>query len=246
MGKKLGTLAFCIAAALLAVSGCSTPAAPVAAPSSTPPALSPTVPATPTDVTSPLPTPATAQEPSPLPTPATAQEPSPLPTPQFLPTETAIETEASLPGAGWAADGIISDGEYDQHADFGDIRLWWQHDGTWLYVAMEGDTSGWVAVGINPQQGMEGASFLFGYVENGEAKLWDAYGTARTGPNHPPDEDLGGTNDIAAFAGTERDGVTRFEAQIPLDSGDQYDHRLEPGQTYPIIVAIGGADDFNA
>ncbi len=45
--------------------------------------------------------------------------------------------------------------------------------------------------------------------------------------------------------GVEEEGVTRFEVQILLDSGDAYDHRLEPGMTYPIIVAIGGEDDFD-
>ena len=93
---------------------------------------------------------------------------------------------------------------------------------------------------------MQGANYLFGYVENGEARLWDAYGTAPTGPNHPPDEELGGTDDIVTFAGTEEDGITRFEIQIPLDSGDDYDQALAPGQSYPIIIAIGDADDYNA
>lgn len=146
----------------------------------------------------------------------------------------------------WVADGVISEGEYDQSLDFGDIRIWWTHDGTYLYLAMEGDTEGWVAVGINPERGMQGADYIFGYVENGEALIWDAYGTAPTGANHPPDEDLGGTNDIVAFAGVEENGVTRFEVQKPLDSGDPYDQALEPGNSYPIIVAIGGQDSFNA
>jgi hypothetical protein len=93
---------------------------------------------------------------------------------------------------------------------------------------------------------MQGANYLFGYVGNGEALLWDAYGTAPRGANHPPDEELGGTNDIVAFAGVEEEGVTRFEVQIPLDSGDTFDRPLEAGRTYPIIVAIGTQDEYNA
>lgn len=223
--------------ALIALIGCaratSTPVAPTetaVAPTST---LAPTA----TEPSSPLPTPEQA---SPLPTPEQA---SPLPTPEGAePTATA---EASA-GPIWIADGVISDGEYGSEANFGDIRIWWGNDETSLYLAMEGDTTGWVAVGINPQRGMQGADFLLGFVENGEAQLWDAWGTAPTGPNHPPDEDLGGTSDILDFAGVEENGVTRFELQIPLDSGDEYDHRLQSGQTYPVIVAIGPQDDFNA
>jgi hypothetical protein len=146
----------------------------------------------------------------------------------------------------WSADGTISEEEYDQQLDFGDMRLWWWNDASSLYLAMEGDTTGWVAIGINPQRGMQDANYIFGYVENGELQIWDAYGTAPSGANHPPDEDLGGTTDITAFAGAEENGVTRFEAQIPLDSGDEYDQALEPGATYPIIVALGPEDEFNA
>lgn len=187
---------------------------------------------------------------SPTPQPAETEGVSPLPTPgpdSLLATPESTEpSDGEMTETAWSADGIISEGEYSSEADFDDIRLWWHHDDTFLYVAMEGDTTGWVAVGLDPDNGMQGASYLFGFVDDGEAMLWDAYGTAPTGPNHPPDEDLGGTDDIVAFTGVEEAGITRFEAQIPLDSGDPYDKALEPGETYPIIVAIGGEDDFNA
>ena len=204
--------------------------------------------------------------PQPTAMPTARPEPTATEHPTAVPTETAVsapdeqlvedegpvaplptpETEAAAGMAGsWAADGVITDREYTEQSDFGDIRLWWRNDAEYLYLAMEGDTTGWVAVGINPERGMKGANYLFGYVENGEARLWDAYGTAPTGPNHPPDEELGGTDDIVTFAGTEEDGITRFEIQIPLDSGDDYDQALAAGQSYPIIIAIGDADDYN-
>lgn len=218
-----------LALALFLVTGCGTPAPPTATATAT------SVPATPTVATEPA---------SPLPTPATE---SPLPTPAMdSPVPTPVLEEPAAPAVAWTADGVIGDDEYDQQLDFGNIRLWWRHDGTSLYIAFEGDTAGWVAIGINPQRGMQGADYLFGYVKDGEASLWDAYGTAPTGPNHPPDTELGGTDDIVAFVGVEEGDVTRFEVQIPLDSGDAYDHRLEPGMAYPIIVAIGGEDEFNA
>ncbi len=111
---------------------------------------------------------------------------------------------------------------------------------------MEGDTTGWISIGIEPSRGMQDANYLFGYVEQGEALLWDAFGTAPSGRSHPPDEELGGTNDIVAFAGVEVDGVTRFEVQIPLDSGDSYDTLLQPGESYAIIVAMGPTDEYNS
>jgi hypothetical protein len=224
-----------LAVALLIVSACGT-SAPTPLPPTPTTAPSPT-----TEVTEPTPTPVPEPEEA-----EHAATEAPTETPQPSPTATEETTATPGPGETWAPDGVISEGEYDQSLDFGDIRLWWTHDGTYLYLAMEGDTQGWVAVGINPERGMMGADYIFGYVVNGEARIWDAYGTAPTGPNHPPDEDLGGTDDIVEFIGVEENGVTRFEVKKPLDSGDPYDQVLVPGNTYPIIVAIGAQDDFNA
>lgn len=176
------------------------------------------------------------------------------PQPSITTTEPESAKEATLepkvrPSSSlsqWQADGIVTQGEYPRNADLNGIHLWWRVDGVYLYLAIEGETEGWIGIGINPERGMQGADYLFGYVEDGEAKLWDAYGTAPTGPNHPPDEDLGGSNDIAGYAGKEEGGITRFEIQIPLDSGDAYDQVLELGQSYPILVAIGKADNYNA
>lgn len=185
---------------------------------------------------------------SPLPTPAPEMI-SPLETPEPTTGDEMNEAdptdEASDDAVVWLADGIISEGEYAAQADFGDIRVWWQHDGEFLYLAWEGDTTGWVSVGLNPENRMQGANYLFGYVADGIARLWDAYGTAPTS-QHPPDAEIGGTDDIVTYTGEEENGVTRFEAQIPLDSGDPYDQALEAGKSYPMIVAIGDADDFDA
>jgi hypothetical protein len=217
----------------LIVAGCSTPE-PMAteAPTATPAAMD-----APTDTAEPTEEPTATEAMEATEAPEDEEEMEPTPTP---------EAESEAMGAAWAADGTISDGEYAQEADFDGIRLWWMNDDTHLYLAMEGDTTGWVAVGLNPELGMKGANYIFGFVADGEAQLWDAWGMERTGANHPPDSDLGGSNDIVDFAGVEEDGVTRFEAKIPLDSGDEYDNALEPGESYPVIVAIGDRDEFNA
>lgn len=183
------------------------------------------------------------------------------------PTQTAVQTKLVAPpseatSAGHAkgepsptspapivgsrADGMIADGEYDAEATFGQVRVLWSNDAESLYLAMEAPTTGWVSVGLDPETRMKGANYIIGAVVESEAKAWDAYGTAPVGASHPPDEELGGTNDIAAFAGVEEEGNTLFEIQIPLDSGDQYDKTLVPGQTYAIIVATGGSDEFNS
>ncbi len=241
--RRYVTWTSAVTALMLVLGACAT-ATPTMAPT-----VEPTPSATPTFELEDEARPSSEEEPqveanpiSPIPTPIPEMT-SPIETP-VPPSGDTRNEEPESPNA-WLADGIISENEYTAYADFQDIRVRWDHDAEHLYLAMEGDTTGWVSVGINPEQGMQGANYLFGYVENGEAFLWDAYGTAPAGPNHPPDDEIGGTNDILAFAGVEENGVTRFEIKIPLDSGDAYDQTLVPGNSYPIIVAIGGEDDFN-
>jgi hypothetical protein len=173
-----------------------------------------------------------------------AQATATAPAATAVPQATVAPTLAPA-GAGWAADGKIGEGEYPHSATIGQMRLWWRNDGRHLYLAVEAPTKGWVAVGLDPEQRMQGANYLIGAVEQGVAKAWDAYGTAPVGASHPPDEELGGRNDILAFAGVEEGNLTRFEFQIPLDSGDKYDKPLKPGATYKVIVALGGGDGYN-
>jgi hypothetical protein len=179
-------------------------------------------------------------------TPPEKAQPTALPTATPRQQEEQTAAPPTEPLSSWQADGVVADGEYAHQATIGDVTLWWRNDAEFLYLAMEAPTTGWVAVGLDPENRMQGANFIFGMVVEGEAQIWDAYGTAPTGATHPPDEDLGGTNDIVIYAGMERDGVTRFEVQIPLDSGDDYDRPLEPGNTYSVITAVGTSDDFNA
>ncbi len=161
------------------------------------------------------------------------------------PTEEAEATEEENTSTG-QIDGTIAPDEYTDTATFGQMQLAWRHDGEYLYLAMEGPTEGWISIGIEPTRAMKDADYLFGYVEDGEPKFWDAYGTGLVGATHPPDDELGGSNDIVDFAGVEEDGVTRFEIQIPLASGDEYDKTLTPGETYAIIVAMGPTDEYNS
>jgi hypothetical protein len=177
------------------------------------------------------------------------QEPTAAVTDPAEPTQAADPPGAEGPAAGAmpTIDGEITEGEYPHTATIGQVTIWWANDGTDLFIAAEAATTGWVAVGLDPEDRMMGANFILAYVADGEASFIEAFGTAPTGNVHPDDEQLGGTNDIIALEAVEADGVTRFEAQLPLDSGDEFDKPLAPGETYPIIVAHGpGSDDFTS
>jgi hypothetical protein len=131
--------------------------------------------------------------------------------------------------------------------EIGAVTFLWSHDGTYLYGAMSARTFGWIGVGFAPESQMQGANFVFGYVQRGEVIMEDMFGVQPTGPgSHPTDESLGGTNDIVDYGGYELDGFTVIEFKIPLDSGDAYDKPLVPGTRYTVIAAIGESDDLTS
>ncbi len=155
-------------------------------------------------------------------------------------------TETPVQEATFVADGWITENEYDYETTIGTVRIVWSSDGSYLYMALQAETEGWLAVGLDPVDRMEGANYIFAYVDDAGPTIDDQYGTEPTGRTHLSDVDLGGTNDLINYAAIELDGVTTLEFQIPLDSGDEYDKPLALGETYPIIVATGKSDDMES
>jgi hypothetical protein len=142
-------------------------------------------------------------------------------------------------------DGMVSEREYEQHAIFGDdaFELYWSIFDDEIEMAMVGKTEGWIAIGFEPNETKVGADMLFGWVEDdGEPKTLDCYAQGFT--SHPPDIDLGGTNDITSFNGTEKNGTTIIELSRRLSTGDNYDKDIPLQGNLSIIWAIGSTDNY--
>jgi len=144
-------------------------------------------------------------------------------------------------------DGAVSPGEYP--SNFTDpnngMVIYWVHDDNYLYVAMVSPGTGWVAVGFGSQV-MDGANIIIGYVDDttGETVLSDQTGE---GHGHEPDTNLGGSDDLVDFAGSQSGGSTTIEFVFPLNSGDSLDPPLEPGtSTYMILAYHPSADDLTS
>ena len=142
----------------------------------------------------------------------------------------------------WSADGIIKVGEYTSDVQYGDYQIFWWSDDQYAYIGLRAKTNGFVAVGIQPGSRMENADMIFGYVEAGETTIMDMFSTGDFGP-HPPDTELGGTNDIIEYGGSEVDGLTTIEFKRPLSTGDKYDNPLSKGIN-KIIWSYGSADEI--
>jgi hypothetical protein len=148
---------------------------------------------------------------------------------------------------GWTPDGVIGDGEYFGSAVLygpesrgysgGDIEVFWTTDDEHLYMALRGETTGWISIGFDPLEWMKDADVIMGSVDGNEVVVEDQYSTEIYGP-HLPDEDLGGTDDILEFGGLEKDGQTVIEFKRRLDTGDEFDKVISPGQERDGVLFI--------
>jgi hypothetical protein len=142
-------------------------------------------------------------------------------------------------------DGVVTPGEYDSSVEFdgGNYLLYWSTGGDLVNFGIAARTEGWVAVGFDPEEAMQGADMWLGWIDaGGRTEVVDAYGVGPFGP-HPPDLELGGTSDILAFAGTQSGGVTTIEFSRKRNTGDGFDKELFTDGTLRILWAYGSQDN---
>lgn len=148
---------------------------------------------------------------------------------------------------GAESDGLIRSGEYDTEYLFqeGRVKIYVKVDDPIISIGMEAPTTGWVGIGFDPVSVMDQADMVIAWVESdGKVHALDCFSTGLFGP-HPPDTDLGGTNDMVAFGGKEEGGRTIIEFQRPLKASDSYDKPIDPTKSLKIIWAYGETDGFD-
>jgi len=141
-------------------------------------------------------------------------------------------------------DGEITQGEYQNKIQLGDqFDLSWSIDNEIIFFGIIAETNGWLAIGFEPSTLMNNADMIFSWVEsNGSTITLDCYSTGKYGP-HPPDIDLGGTNDILESNGSETIKTT-IEFSRKLKTGDIFDKEILLNQSMNVIWAFGDTDDF--
>jgi len=142
-------------------------------------------------------------------------------------------------------DGRIAAGEYPFEASFNLVTVYWRINGETISMALDAATPGWVALGLEPEDAMAGADMIFGWVQDGKTTVLDCYATGPFGP-HPPDIELGGTDDLIYSAGSQEQGRTVIEFSRSLISDDQYDKPFSLSRPVRIIWAVSDDDDFDA
>jgi len=159
-----------------------------------------------------------------------------------LPKEAEPAEPQPTPTERWTADGVFGEREYLGEMSYDNYEIRWLADDQYVYIGIKAKTTGWVAVGIKPTLAMKDADIILGFVEDGEATVFDQFSIGANGP-HPSDTELGGSNDILDFGGSEEGGHTTIEFKRALNTGDEYDNELSPG-TNKIIWSYGSTDEL--
>ncbi|NYT00852.1 MAG: DUF2202 domain-containing protein [Methanocellales archaeon] len=242
--KFIKSLAIAGAIATMGIAGCVSEPEPTPAPS-VPTRTAPALPAAPTA--------APAATPRPAATPSHPAE-QPLPTPAATPTLTQPKKVSQPePTDEWKPDGLVGENEYaktmilygleTQGYSGGKLEISWKNDEDSLYMALKGETSGWISIGFEPTQWMKDTDMIMGAVDGDNVTVLDKYSTNDYGP-HVPDGELGGTDDILDYGGREENGYTIIEFKRKMDTGDQYDKAFTVGQRVSIIWSMADADSI--
>lgn len=109
------------------------------------------------------------------------------------------------------------------------------HDGDHLYIHMEAEAEGWVAVGFNNRGGrMDGANMVIGYLDGESPAFRDDVGQAR---NHVE----ANTTAVEEFYLSQEDGTMVMEFSYPLSFPDEEGYNLEEmilEEDYTMIVSL--------
>jgi hypothetical protein len=135
--------------------------------------------------------------------------------------------------------------DYNHSLEAEDMTVSWAVDGDKIHFKLSAPTTGWVAIGFDPENAMKGGDIAIGAVKNGKVRIEDHFGDRKRG--HSPDDRLGGGNNIMAPQGMEENKVTTISFTRALAAGDEYDKAIETDTVYRIMVAYGsGRDSFRA
>ncbi|MCX8207193.1 MAG: DUF2202 domain-containing protein [Methanothrix sp.] len=166
------------------------------------------------------------------------------------PEEQPAVTE-SVVSEEWRPDGVVGVNEYSHSLKLysparqgytgGTLTVSWKIDDEHLYMALNGSTRGWLAIGFEPSEWMKDADMVLAFV-SGSVRVLDEYSIGNYGP-HIDDTMLGGTYDILEHGGRSYGAHTVVEFRRKLETGDRFDKVLRPEQSVSIIWAMSESMD---
>ncbi len=122
------------------------------------------------------------------------------------------------------------------------MNIHWHFENDRVHFKINAPTSGWIAIGFNPNKGIKGSYLLMARVKNGKAEVVEHY-TLSPG-NYKSLESLGEKDLVENVKGEELKNFSEVEFSLPINSKTKYRYKLNPGMDYNLIMAFSRDDDF--
>jgi DOMON domain len=134
-----------------------------------------------------------------------------------------------------------------QHQDFkattvNGMTFQWRFEKDYLQCRATAPTNGWVALGFNTKDELNGTNLIMGAVVQDYVTIDDRF-IVKPG-DHRSITDLGGSEALVNRSGKEVNGTTTVSFSIPLSVNDKFHHNLHEGKEYYVLMAYSQEDDF--
>ncbi|MBR1369987.1 hypothetical protein RJ53_11065 [Methanocalculus chunghsingensis] len=144
----------------------------------------------------------------------------------------------------WVPDGIIEPGEYQYSQRLSDsMEIHWSTTDETIQMAISGQATGWVGIGLGTPRMMAGVDYIAGYVDSETVVVHDLYSQSPRCPIQM-DTEIGGSNDILRSGGSLVDGVTTIEFERLFVTGDEFDYLIRQGEEIAIIWAVSDSNSM--
>ncbi len=123
-----------------------------------------------------------------------------------------------------------------------DLSVSWYYNEDRIFFEMSAPTNGWLAIGFNSKESIEGTYLIMGNVIKDKANVVEHY-TISPG-NYKPLTDLNMTVQIKDIQGIEKDNTTKLKFSLPIESFSKYQRPLSKDTAYVLWLAYSQEDDF--
>ena len=137
-----------------------------------------------------------------------------------------VEMPQPEPLAQWAPDGVISTGEYDHQASFGNMQIYWTNYYQFFYGAMRIRADGWMALAIPPPDGGGNTDIIYGSVIGGVVTVSDMFSAGGFG-GRQLDTAAGGQDNVTLWGGAVTSGYRMVEFRRALATADSHDNAFD-------------------
>lgn len=122
------------------------------------------------------------------------------------------------------------------------MKVRWRFHNDRIHFNISAPTTGWVAIGFNEKQGLEGTYLLMGRVSNGVAEVKEHFVVAPG--DYRPLEAFQAPIAVTVAQGVEEAGATSLKFSVPVQPVDAFRKQMLPVSNLHLLLAYSTSDDF--